>query len=99
MDDPRLDGKSPPAADGKRPRRQYFREPFRLQRELVATQDWVSATKHHMVVLFEGRDAAGKGGVIKRITQLNPRVCSVVALQMEGTGSALARDVATMKVW
>ncbi len=44
-------------------------------------QDWVSATKHRLVVLFEGRDAAGKGGVIKRITQrLNPRVCRVAAL-------------------
>ena len=44
-------------------------------------QDWVVATKHKVVILFEGRDAAGKGGVIKRITQrLNPRVCRVAAL-------------------
>ena len=44
-------------------------------------QDWVQHQKHKVVVIFEGRDAAGKGGVIKRITQrLNPRVCRVVAL-------------------
>ena len=65
----------------KRDRRNYFRELLRLQGELVKLQDWVVATGHKMVVLFEGRDAAGKGGVIKRITQrLNPRVCRVVAL-------------------
>ena len=65
----------------KRDRRTYFRELLRLQGELVKLQDWVVATGHKMVVLFEGRDAAGKGGVIKRITQrLNPRVCRVVAL-------------------
>ncbi len=59
----------------------YFRELFRLQGELVKLQDWVAATKQKVVILFEGRDAAGKGGVIKRITQrLNPRVCRVVAL-------------------
>ena len=59
----------------------YFRELFRLQGELVKLQDWVVATGHRMVILFEGRDAAGKGGVIKRITQrLNPRVCRVAAL-------------------
>ena len=59
----------------------YFRELFRLQGELVKLQDWVAAAKQKVVILFEGRDAAGKGGVIKRITQrLNPRVCRVVAL-------------------
>ncbi len=62
-------------------RRTYFRELLRMQGELGKLQDWVVATGHKMVVLFEGRDAAGKGGVIKRITQrLNPRVCRVVAL-------------------
>ena len=62
-------------------RRQYFRELFRLQGELVKLQDWVIATGHKVVILFEGRDAAGKGGVIKRITQrMNPRVCRVAAL-------------------
>ncbi len=60
---------------------QYFRELLRLQTELVKLQDWVMHTRHRMVILFEGRDAAGKGGVIKRITQrLNPRVCRVAAL-------------------
>ncbi len=59
----------------------YFKELFRLQGELVKLQDWVVHNKLKVVVLFEGRDAAGKGGVIKRITQrLNPRVCRVAAL-------------------
>jgi polyphosphate kinase len=59
----------------------YFKELFRLQGELVKLQDWVVQNKLKVVVLFEGRDAAGKGGVIKRITQrLNPRVCRVAAL-------------------
>src|SRR5262249_57462907 len=71
--------------DGHEPdqvaRRRYFTELFRLQGELVKLQDWVVHTKYKLVVLFEGRDAAGKGGVIKRITQrLNPRVCRVAAL-------------------
>ncbi len=62
-------------------RRFYFRELFRLQGELVKLQDWVIHKKLKVVVLFEGRDAAGKGGAIKRITQrLNPRVCRVAAL-------------------
>ena len=62
-------------------RRLYFKELFRLQGELVKLQDWVAHKKLKVVVLFEGRDAAGKGGAIKRITQrLNPRVCRVVAL-------------------
>jgi polyphosphate kinase len=62
-------------------RRLYFKELFRLQGELVKLQDWVVHQKLKVVVLFEGRDAAGKGGVIKRITQrLNPRVCRVAAL-------------------
>ena len=59
----------------------YFRELLRLQTELIKLQDWVVHSRHRMVILFEGRDAAGKGGAIKRITQrLNPRVCRVAAL-------------------
>jgi polyphosphate kinase 2 len=59
----------------------YFKELFRLQGELVKLQDWVQSQKLKVVVIFEGRDSAGKGGVIKRITQrLNPRVCRVTAL-------------------
>ena len=59
----------------------YFRQLLRLQTELVKLQDWVIRTGYKLVVIFEGRDAAGKGGVIKRITQrLDPRVCRVVAL-------------------
>ncbi|KQP52686.1 polyphosphate kinase 2 [Methylobacterium sp. Leaf108] len=62
-------------------RRLYFRELFRLQHELVRLQDWVQSQKLRVVVVFEGRDSAGKGGAIKRITQrLNPRVCRVAAL-------------------
>src|ERR1700733_14339587 len=68
---------APPSLD----RTFYFKELFRLQRELVKLQDWVVAEGLKVVVLFEGRDAAGKGGVIKRIVQrLNPRVCRTVAL-------------------
>lgn len=68
-------------AQQREDRRVYFRELFRIQGELVKLQDWVVATGHKVVILFEGRDAAGKGGVIKRITQrLNPRVCRTVAL-------------------
>ena len=69
-------------SDRRRARSQVlFRELLRLQRELIRLQDWVVYKKLKLVVLFEGRDAAGKGGVIKRITQrLNPRVCRVVAL-------------------
>lgn len=62
-------------------RRTYFTELLRLQSELIKLQDWVVHTGEKIVVIFEGRDSAGKGGVIKRITQrLNPRVCRVVAL-------------------
>ncbi|CEF57123.1 polyphosphate kinase 2 [Acetobacter ghanensis] len=62
-------------------RHTYFSELVRLQGELVRLQDWVKDTGHRLVVLFEGRDAAGKGGAIKRITQrLNPRICRVAAL-------------------
>jgi polyphosphate kinase len=71
----------PLTSEEKEQRRLYFRELLRLQGELVKLQDWVVATGHKLVILFEGRDAAGKGGVIKRITQrLNPRVCRVAAL-------------------
>ena len=74
-------GSGAPAQTDREARRAYFRELFYLQAELVKLQDWVVATRHKVVILFEGRDAAGKGGVIKRITQrLNPRVCRVAAL-------------------
>jgi polyphosphate kinase 2 len=66
---------------GRVERARYFKELFRLQGELVKLQDWVVHTRQRVVVIFEGRDAAGKGGAIKRITQrLNPRVCRVAAL-------------------
>ncbi|WP_128971170.1 polyphosphate kinase 2 [Bradyrhizobium tropiciagri] len=82
LDDIRLeelehDGAGQPSID----RKFYFRELLRLQGELVKLQDWVQHEKKKVVVLLEGRDSAGKGGVIKRITQrLNPRVCRIAAL-------------------
>ena len=59
----------------------YIDELVRLQFELIKLQDWVQKQGLRVVVIFEGRDAAGKGGVVKRITEsLNPRVCRIVAL-------------------
>ena len=80
IDDDRLSGE--PQSDEKRLARQkYFRELLRLQGELVKLQDWVVEKKLKVLVIFEGRDSAGKGGAIKRIMQrLNPRVCRTVAL-------------------
>jgi polyphosphate kinase 2 len=70
--------KRPPTLD----RATYFKALLTLQAELIRLQDWVEHTGEKLLVIFEGRDSAGKGGVIKRITQrLNPRVCRVVALQ------------------
>ncbi len=70
-----------PTGDAGDFRATYFKELLRLQRELVKLQDWVVHNKLKIVVLFEGRDAAGKGGAIKRVAQrLNPRVCRIVAL-------------------
>ena len=61
--------------------RRYERELFRLQAELVKMQAWVTDQRARIMVVFEGRDAAGKGGTIKRVTQyLNPRVAGIVAL-------------------
>jgi polyphosphate kinase 2 len=66
-------------ADGEPPK--YKHHLYRLQKELVALQHWLRHNGRRLVVLFEGRDAAGKGGVIKRISMhLNPRWCRIVAL-------------------
>ena len=63
------------------PKKIYKKELARLQLELVKMQYWVKHTETRIVIIFEGRDAAGKGGTIKRITQpLNPRGCRIVAL-------------------
>jgi polyphosphate kinase len=63
------------------PPKVYEKELFRLQGELVKLQEWVRAEGARLVVVFEGRDAAGKGGAIKRVTEyLNPRVAQIVAL-------------------
>ena len=68
-------------AKPKLDKKMYEKELERLQAELVKLQEWIKAQGLKVVVVFEGRDAAGKGGVIKRITEsLNPRVCRVVAL-------------------
>lgn len=85
LDDSRLDSLLPEThsdRDRRRvERRTYFKELFALQYELVRLQDWVQSQGLKVVVLFEGRDSAGKGGAIKRITQrLNPRICRVAAL-------------------
>jgi len=68
--------------DGKGlPKGVYEKELRRLQEELVLMEDWVAASGARIVVLFEGRDAAGKGGTIKRISQyMNPRITRIVAL-------------------
>ena len=80
FDDDRLSTRSKGKASLSE-RKRYFAELFRLQGELIKLQDWVVHKKLKVVVIFEGRDAAGKGGAIKRITQrLNPRVCRVAAL-------------------
>jgi polyphosphate kinase 2 len=74
----------PTDTDPTRPRlskKAYERELFRLQAELVTMQEWVRAERQRLVVVFEGRDAAGKGSAIKRVTQyLNPRVARIAAL-------------------
>jgi polyphosphate kinase 2 len=63
------------------PRSLYEAELLRLQAELVKVQEWVRASRSRVVMVFEGRDAAGKGGAIKRVTEyLNPRVARIVAL-------------------
>jgi polyphosphate kinase len=80
IDDDRF-GENANSPEKKAERHKYFKELLRLQGELVKLQDWVQHKKLKVVVLFEGRDSAGKGGAIKRITQrLNPRVCRVAAL-------------------
>jgi polyphosphate kinase 2 len=80
MDDILADG-DPRSPGEAAARASYFKTLFHLQGELIKLQEWVVHQRAKVVILFEGRDAAGKGGVIKRITQrLNPRVCRVVAL-------------------
>lgn len=67
--------------DSKVPKDVYRDELFRLQTELVKLQEWTKATGARIVVVFEGRDAAGKGGTIKRVTEyLSPRVARIAAL-------------------
>ncbi len=72
---------SAPSVTEKLPRKLYEEELLRLQTELVAMADWVKREGARIALVFEGRDAAGKGGVIKRITQyVSPRIARVVAL-------------------
>ncbi len=71
------------------PRKTYELELLRLQTELVKLQEWVRAEGARLVVIFEGRDAAGKGGTIKRVTEhLNPRVARIAALPKPTSASA-----------
>ncbi len=70
-----------PSKGNKTRKAEYEKELYRLQVELVKLQEWIKQSGERVVVIFEGRDAAGKGGVIKRIMQhLNPRAAKVVAL-------------------
>ena len=92
--DEKGNGKSPAQAVApgtqleRMPKKEYYDELARLQVELVKLQEWIKQKGIKVVVLFEGRDAAGKGGVIKRITQrLNPRIAKVIAL-----GTATERE-------
>ncbi|TVT51391.1 polyphosphate kinase 2 [Amycolatopsis rhizosphaerae] len=67
------------------PRKVYEQELARLQAELVVLQEWVRAERKRLIVIFEGRDAAGKGSTIKRVAEyLNPRVARIVALPRPG---------------
>jgi polyphosphate kinase 2 len=80
-----IDGKDQPAAEEEKPKKLatkfYEEELAKLQVELVKLQEWIKHQGLKVVVIFEGRDAAGKGGVIKTITQgLNPRICRIEAL-------------------
>jgi polyphosphate kinase len=80
-DDKKVAVQIPPEGQIPIKKKTYEKELVRLQEELVKLQEWIRTKKLKVVVIFEGRDAAGKGGVIKRITEsLNPRICRVVAL-------------------
>ena len=92
IDDDRLDALLDDLADHPEremlDRRLYFKELFRLQRELVKLQDGVSRQKLKVVAIFEGRDSAGKGGTIKRFTQrLNPRICRIARYRRRTSAS------------
>ena len=77
----RKGGKSPDGPPGQIPVKVYERELYRLQAELVKLEEWVRGERQRLVVIFEGRDAAGKGSTIKRVTEyLNPRQVKIAAL-------------------
>ncbi len=74
-------GKSGSSVGARLPRHVYEKELYRLQAELVKLQEWMRTSGARVVVIFEGRDAAGKGSTIKRVTQyLNPRLARIAAL-------------------
>jgi polyphosphate kinase 2 len=74
-------GGAPEVETARMPRKIYEKELFRLQAELVKLQEWVRTEGARLVVIFEGRDAAGKGSTIKRVTEyLNPRIARITAL-------------------
>ena len=75
------DSAEPATANERLPKKVYERELIRLQAELVRLQEWVRVEGQRLVIIFEGRDAAGKGSTIKRVTEyLNPRIARIVAL-------------------
>jgi polyphosphate kinase 2 len=79
--EPEVSGPYDPTTPTRVHKKLYEKELFRLQAELVTLQEWVRAEGKRVVVVFEGRDAAGKGSTIKRVTQyLNPRVARITAL-------------------
>src|SRR5258708_737893 len=81
--------KSGEKSSRKIPKNVYGAELFRLQTEFVRLQEWARETGARIVIVFEGRDAAGKGGTIKRITEyLSPRVARIAALRHPPSGSA-----------
>ena len=74
-------GPRPAKKAARLPRDVYEKELYRLQAELVKMQEWMRVEGARIVVIFEGRDAAGKGSTIKRVAEyLNPRVARIVAL-------------------
>lgn len=75
------ESEAPAARDGKLRRKEYLKELEKLQTELCIMQEWVKETGQRIIVVFEGRDAAGKGGIIRALTErVSPRVFQVVAL-------------------
>ena len=90
--------RNPTAGSTKLSNKEYEREMYKLQTELVKLQEWVKTTGARIVIIFEGRDAAGKGGTIKRITErVSPRVFRLVALPAPTERQKIADLHATLR--